>query len=164
MEPSIQIYPIKQLYALLSNDPRCAQNAVAILSSSYTVQETKIPIPHITEIYDDVDREIPGRSLSTAAAHRIANFIKGMDPHVKTVFVCCDSGMSRSSAIAAVVHRFYGINDSAIWNSPHYHPNPFVFRLLLECLDMPVDDAIIDRLIAINRLSFKNAIRRSSNT
>lgn len=164
MEPIIQIYPIKQLYALLSNDPSCAQNAVAILSSSYSVQEAKIPIPHITEIYDDVDREIPGRSLSTAAAHRIANFIKGVDPHVKTVYVCCDSGMSRSSAIAAVVHRFYGISDSAIWGSPHYHPNPFVFRLVSECLDMPVDDALVDRLIAINRLSFKNAIQRGRNT
>lgn len=164
MEPIIQIYPIKQLYALLSNDPSCAQNAVAILSSSYAVQEAKITIPHITEIFDDVDRDIPCRSLSTAAAHRIANFIKGIDPHVNTIFVCCDSGMSRSSAIAAVVHRFYGISDSAIWDSPHYHPNPFVFRLVSECLDMPVDDALVDRLIAINRLSFKNAIQRGRNT
>ena len=46
MAPTILISPIKQLYALLSNDPRSTGNAVAIISSSYQVQESKIPMGH----------------------------------------------------------------------------------------------------------------------
>lgn len=164
MAPIICICPIKQLYTMLSNEPDGVENVVAILSSSFQVQDDRVPIHHITEIYDDVDREIPGRSLSPAAAYRIANFIKAIDSNVEMVFVCCDSGMSRSSAIAAVVRRYFGLSDSVIWDSPHYHPNPLVFKLLSEYLDMPVDDALLDRLIAMNRLAFRNAIKRGKHS
>lgn len=164
MAPSIQIYPIKQLYQILENDPRLPQKTVAILCSSYEVQASRIPIPHIVEIFDDVDQDIPGRSLSRAAAHRISRFISQIDPEVEIVYVCCDSGMSRSSAISAVVHRYFAISDKDIWESPHYHPNPLVFRMISECLNMPVDDEQVDRLITINRLAFRNAIKRARNT
>lgn len=164
MAPSIQIYPIRQLYEILANAPHHPGNAVAILCSSYEVQDSRIPIPHIVEIFDDVDQDIPGRSLSREAALRISPFIKQIDSEIETVYVCCDSGMSRSSAISAVVHRYFAISDKDIWESPHYHPNPFVFRMISEFLNMPVDDEQLDRLITINRLAFRNAIKRARNT
>lgn len=164
MAPSIQIYPIKQLYEILENASRLPQKTVAILCSSYEVQDSRVTIPHIVEIFDDVDQDIPGRSLSREAALRISRFIKQIDPETETVYVCCDSGMSRSSAISAVVHRYFAISDKDIWESPHYHPNPLVFRMISECLNMPVDDEQLDRLITINRLAFRNAIKRAQNT
>lgn len=160
MAPLIQIHPIKQLYDILAEETGYLQNAVAILCTSYEVQESRVPIPHITEVFDDVDREIVGRSLSAEAGRRIARFIRQIDPEIEVVHVCCDSGMSRSSAIAAVIHRYFAMSDSSIWESPHYHPNPLVFKLLSECLDMPVENELLDRLITINRLAFRNAIIR----
>lgn len=164
MAPLIQIHPIKKLYEILENEPDHSKNAVVILCTSYEVQDFRIPIPHITEKFDDVDREIIGRSLSHEAACRIAHFIKKIDPGVEIVYVCCDSGMSRSSAIAAVVHRYYALSDKEIWESPHYHPNPLVFKMVSECLNMPVDDVLLDRLITINRMAFRNAIKRVRDT
>jgi hypothetical protein len=132
---------------------------VAILCSSYGVQEAKVPVPHIVEIFNDVDREIPGRSLSTEAANRIAGFIRNIGPEIEVVYVCCDSGISRSSAIAAAVCRYFGIPDDTIWENPRYQPNPLVFQMLCECLDIPVEDALLDFLIGTNRQAFHNAIK-----
>ena len=101
MTPAIRICPIKQLYGILEQAE--LPHTVAVLSSSFDVRESRVPIPHIVEIFDDVDREIPGRSLSAGAAQRIAHFIKNVGPEIETVYVCCDSGVSRSSAVAAAV-------------------------------------------------------------
>ena len=160
MTPAIRICPIKQLYGILAQEEH--PHSVAVLSSSFDVRESRVPIPHIVEIFDDVDREIPGRSLSAEAAQRIAHFIKNVGPEIETVYVCCDSGISRSSAIAAAVCRYFGISDSPIWENPKYQPNPLVFRLLCENLGLPVGDELLDLLIDTNRSAFRNAVKRKA--
>lgn len=158
MVPEVKIRPIKQLYGILEQEEH--SRAAAILCSSFGVQEARVPIPHILEIFDDVDREIPGRSLSAEAVNRIAGFIKNISPKIEVVYVCCDSGISRSSAIAATVCRHFAISDSPIWENPRYQPNSLVFRLLCESLEIPVGDELLDFLIYTNRLAFRNAIKR----
>jgi predicted protein tyrosine phosphatase len=160
MTPAIRICPIKQLYGILAQEEH--PHSVAVLSSSFDVRESRVPIPHIVEIFDDVDREIPGRSLSAEAAQRIAHFIKNVGPEIETVYVCCDSGISRSSAIAAAVCRYFGISDSSIWENPKYQPNPLVFHLLGESLGLSISDELLDILIYTNRSAFRNAVKRKA--
>lgn len=62
MLPEIKICPVKRLYEILAKGEH--SKTVAILCSPYGVQEAKVPVPHIAEIFDDVDREIPGISLT----------------------------------------------------------------------------------------------------
>lgn len=160
MTPAIRICPIKQLYGILAQEEH--PHSVAVLSSSFDVRESRVPIPHIVEIFDDVDREIPGRSLSAGAAQRIAHFVKNIGPEIETVYVCCDSGISRSSAIAAAVCRYFGISDSPIWENPKYQPNPLVFHLLGESLGLSISDELLDILIYTNRSAFRNAVKRKA--
>ena len=160
MTPAIRICPIKQLYGILAQEEH--PHSVAVLSSSFDVRESRVPIPHIVEIFDDVDREIPGRSLSAGAAQRIAHFVKNIGPEIETVYVCCDSGISRSSAIAAAVCRYFGISDSPIWENPKYQPNPLVFHLLGESLGLSISDELLDILIDTNRSAFRNAVKRKA--
>ena len=160
MTPAIRICPIKQLYGILAQEEH--PHSVAVLSSSFDVRESRVPIPHIVEIFDDVDREIPGRSLSAGAAQRIAHFVKNIAPETEVVYVCCDSGISRSSAIAAAVCRYFGISDSPIWENPQYQPNPLVFHLLGESLGLSISDELLDILIYTNRSAFRNAVKRKA--
>lgn len=57
----IHIIPIKEL-------------SVAVIASSEEIDSQKIPIPHIVEYFDDIDREIYGRSMSLEQASRYAQF------------------------------------------------------------------------------------------
>lgn len=50
------------------------------------------------------------------------------------LFVCCDSGESRSAAIAAAILRAAGQSDRIIWDSSEYHPNRLVYRRLCSIL------------------------------
>ena len=152
----IQIMPVKRLYAALERE--AAENTVAVVCSSYDIDERKLPIPHVSENFDDLDQEVPGRSLSAAAAGRIADFIKGIGDTVTKIYVCCDSGESRSSAIAAAICRFYGLSDLHIWTNPKYHPNPYVFLHICDSLNIPITDAQLDYLIEENHRAFHNAI------
>lgn len=123
----------------------------------------KFPCPIISARFDDLEWEVPGRSLSIPEARRIAAFIRRyLDSKVETVYCACDEGISRSSAIAAAVCRYCGISDGAIWKSAHYHPNMLVFRMLLECMDIPVSQRETDLLISINRHAYENSGRKGT--
>lgn len=152
----ITILPLKALYVL-----PCQQDAVAIVSSSYPVCTEKLGLPHIAECYDDLDVETPGRSLSSAEADRIAGFIRGINPGIKTVYTACDSGQCRSAAVACAVSRYFGMDDRYIWENPAYRPNPLVFRMLCSRLGTEISDALLDELIQINYYAFRRAIKQS---
>lgn len=51
------------------------------------------------------------------------------------LFVCCDSGESRSPAIAAAILRAAGQSDTYIWENVEYHPNCLVYRRLCKAFD-----------------------------
>lgn len=152
----ILVYPIKRLYQVLAEAP---QNAVAIVSSAYEVEEEKLTVPHIVEIYEDLDREVPGRCFSEEAAQRIGDFIRMMDPAVKTVYCACNMGQCRSTAVAAALHLHFGLDDIHIWENPAYQPNPLVFQKLCNALGIPVTDEMLDYRLETNHYAFRRAIR-----
>ena len=151
----ILVYPIKQLYAVMQDPP---VNAVAVISSAYELEEDRLTVPHITEIYEDLDMEVPGRSLSREAAKRMAHFLKGIPESVETVLCACNAGQRRSTAVAAAVHLYFGMDDMPIWENPAYQPNPWVFTLLCEALNIPVTDEMLDFRMETNHYAFRKAI------
>lgn len=152
----VKIYPIRALYEAVKTAPAAS---AAIISTSFSVREERLPIRHITEVYDDLDREVPGRSLSSEAAERMADFIRGISPETQIVYTACDSGMCRSSAVAAAVCRYFGMNEMAIWENPAYSPNPLVYVSLCGSLGLPVTDEELDLRIETNRMAFRRAVR-----
>lgn len=50
----------------------------------------------------------------------------------KKIYCLCDAGISRSSAIAAVLSKYYNGDDSHIWNDWHYQPNKYIYTMLLK--------------------------------
>lgn len=159
--PHIDIIPIKTLYSVLSETD--AAHSVAIIASSYEVDTVKIPIPHIVEYFDDLDREIQGRSLSLEQSKRYADFIENLDANVRHIYCCCQSAQSRSAAIASALYKYYGdeVRSTQIWEDPRYSPNPYVFLMLCEALGVVFGDVELDALIEANRQALRKAIQHA---
>lgn len=122
------------MYAILNEIP--ANNCVAIIVSSDEVDSQKISIPHIVEYFDDIDKKIFGRSMTSEQASRYAQFITELDESVCHIYCCFQSAQSRSAAVASALYKYYGDDKTAysIWEDPMYSPNPYVFMLLCEAL------------------------------
>lgn len=151
--PTVRICPLETFRLLPEAD--LPPKAAALLSSSHPLQTASLPpIAYAFEKYDDVEQPIFGRALTERQAERFARFLERLPRDVEMIYCCCDSGMSRSAAVAAVVCRFYHLDDRWIWNSPHYHPNTLVFRMLSEALDMPVPESELERLVQCNRQAY----------
>ena len=159
----IRIVPIKKLYSILKETS--IDNSVAIIASSEEIDSQRIPIPHIVEYFDDIDREICGRSMTLEQASRYAQFIIGIDKSVSRIYCCCQSAQSRSAAIASALYKYYGDNTLAysIWKDPIYSPNPYVFLLLCEALGVSFEYVEFDALIEANRQARRKAIQHSRN-
>ena len=153
----IIIYPLKQLYCVLQEKPA---HTVAVVSSAYEVDESKLTVSHIVEIYEDLDLAVPGRSLSPEGAARMARFIKTIPQTTQTILCACNAGQRRSTAVAAAIHLYFGMDDMHIWENPAYQPNPWVFTLLCQALGIPVTDEMLDFRTETNHHVFRNAIRR----
>ena len=83
----IHIIPINKLYSLLKETS--IDNSVAVIAFSEKIDSQKIPIPHIVEYFDDIDREIYGRSMTLEQASRYAQFVTGLDNSVSHIYCCC---------------------------------------------------------------------------
>ncbi len=135
---------------------RCA----AIISSSQEPDASRLPqIPYVFRQYEDLDREVPGRSFSEADAKAFADFVRNLSGWVDTFICCCDAAQSRSPAVAAAVCRYFGQPDHPIWSDPSVCPNMLVFDLLTIALGIPVSDMEKDALLYENRQAFRKAIR-----
>lgn len=146
------------MYAILNEIP--ANNCVAIIVSSDEVDSQKISIPHIVEYFDDIDKKIFGRSMTSEQASRYAQFITELDESVCHIYCCFQSAQSRSAAVASALYKYYGDDKTAysIWEDPMYSPNPYVFMLLCEALGVE-----FDALIEANRQAIRKAIQHTRN-
>lgn len=91
---------------------------------------------------------------------------------VKEIYICCDSGESRSAAIAAAIRRHlerkrrkYIIKISPkekdIWANPHYHPNILVYDLMCKAFHMKTTKLGLFIRKRTSRNALRKAIRES---
>lgn len=122
---NILISPIR---AVIKEIP--SSTAYYVLCSSYSWDNNS---PNAIELHflDTADRSNTFAFTPTHAAIILEFFLS--TPENADVFICCDSGESRSAAIAAALKRYQGESDGDIWNSKEYHPNMLVYGI---CCDV----------------------------
>lgn len=64
-------------------------------------------------------------------AHDILDFVTHHWDEMETLLIHCDAGISRSSAVAAVISRLKFGEESEFFEEP-FEPNPLVYRTLRE--------------------------------
>ena len=116
--------------------------------------------------YDDVIDPTDSFAFTPELAAEVAEFVKRVesDLDVEHIYSACDGGQSRSAGIGAAIVRYLGGEDLGIWDSPHYKPNPLVYRLTCEALGIEVTDEDVTYLVEINEKTFDEAFPPSVHT
>lgn len=151
----IRICSIKELF-LIAKQVRL-HHAAAILCSSYPINQEKVKqIPHaICLSFDDIVDETRDRAFDLDKAEHIRCFLETLDPSVQALYICCDSGESRSAAIAAAIMRHFGMNENCVWENPHYHPNPLVYRLMCKAFGIFQPKFLVLQKVRKNRKALR---------
>ena len=110
--------------------------------------------------FDDITEARNPAAFSSSLAERIVAFVREL-PKQYPLFFCCDSGESRSAALAAAFLRSCGGDEMRIWRDPHYHPNPLVYRLQCEALGTRVTEEEVAERRAVSENALADAIRKA---
>lgn len=164
MNLDIEIHPVKWLYYNLESEKR---KASAIIASSYEVRESKITElkTRLILFFNDITDCKNPTSFNSSVAQKIHNYVDFLPDDTELLFICCDSGESRSSAIAAATLRYFGEDDMKIWKDPHYHPNTLVYTVLCHEYGIAVSEDEVREKADINERALSETIaaaRRNS--
>lgn len=126
---NIIICPIKAIVGEIADS-----SAYYILCSSYEQRIEDHGNAVFLHFNDTLNQRDP-HVFTQEHAKKILDFFLSV-PEDADVLVCCDSGESRSAAIAAALKRLQGEDDTEIWDSPEYHPNRLVYDLCCTLFDI----------------------------
>ncbi len=156
----IEVCPIKILYEKLK-DVRC--KSAAIITSSYDVDLQKLEAidDKIIFSFADTKEKKHPQAFRKIYAEKIKEFLENLSGDIQTLYVCCDSGESRSTAMAAAITRYIKGDEMKIWKNPKYHPNPLVFCVLTRVLGVEVTPVELKYREWLNQQALKNAIKNS---
>ncbi len=159
MNCHIQIMPVKMLYSV-AQDADLTGCAALLVSSWEVRRELLETIPHVLILsFDDI---VAGeRAFTPALADQIALFLEVLPEDVDTLFVCCDSGQSRSAAMAAAIRRAYDLQEMKVWRDPRYRPNALVYSTLCDALGVGVTQEQLRERVEINEHAFAAATGRN---
>lgn len=110
--------------------------------------------------FDDVTVQ-KDNSFDRDNAKKISDFVKKIDFKKEILYVACDSGVSRSSAIASAILRKYGEDEYIIWNDCKYHPNLLVYKILCEEFNLSNSKFRLKRKEKMSTKALKNQINRA---
>lgn len=153
---SIEICPVRKLYAIAAEAD--LSECAAIVVSSYDINMDKLQgiANLLTMNFDDVSAE-QSNSFNDEQAGKMQAFVDSLPNNIDTLFVCCDSGESRSPAIAAAIMEHNGIDHMAIWKNPKYHPNPYVCAMLCTAFEVSEVEQEVKTWVEVNNKAFKDA-------
>lgn len=154
----IVICPIKKLYLYATDGDMSNVSVLAV--SSYDIDEEKLVAfrSKLLLNFADVTSSTDFSAFTKTTAESIAEYIKELPGNLDTLFICCDSGESRSTAMAASISRYNGSDEMKIWRNPHYHPNPLVYKLLCGAFGIQVSDDDVAEKVAVNNKALSDAI------
>lgn len=161
MKFEIEIRPIKWLY---QNPPEMP--AGAVIATMYDIRSDRLkPLKSFLALsFADVTDSKNPQSFNHRHAKEICRYIGSLPTDIEKLFICCDSGESRSSAIAAAILRHYGEDDMHIWQNPRFHPNPLVYSILCGGLGCTVTCSELDERIKTNDGALTEIIQRKRKT
>lgn len=157
----IIICPIKQLYQYAEDGD---MSDVAVLAvSSYDINKEKLKSfgRMLCLNFADITDGAESSAFKKDIADEIAAYVKDIPAQLDTLFVCCDSGESRSTAMSAAIMRYNGVDEMTVWKNPHYHPNTLVYSLLCEALGVPVSEVELQAKHWTNEKALSDAINQN---
>ena len=127
---SKQSFHITPAYAIEQDiNDRCAYVIVSS-SNRYDVlaeQRVNVLVLH----FADTEEKKRSDAIGVQDVKAIVEFLENTE--CSDVYICCDEGISRSSAICAGLLKCSGRDDHSIWKSTgDYRPNVLVYRTVLE--------------------------------
>ena len=111
-------------YGYLKIEKTDKNNVTDILNLSFMDCDT----PGEADVYGSPTTEQD--LMSSDEAKAIVDFVERNKD--KYIIVHCDAGISRSSAVAAAILKYYTGDDSRIFDSRRYSPNMWCYRKVLE--------------------------------
>ena len=137
-------------------------NLSAVICSSYELNPTKFDwIPSkLILCFDDTTNERRERAFTRDIAHRIKSHIDGLDSNT-ILYFCCDSGQSRSTALAAATYRYLRKDEMIIWRDPYLRPNTLVYSMMCEAYGYSVNSRQLYYRKYINERAISREIRKS---
>ncbi len=154
----IYICPIKRLYSELDeNLPD--KKTIAILLTMEDVWHENLKLLDAFHKVGVFDTELKYKpfSFDYREAMAVKDFLE-KESDFGRIYVCCDSGESRSTAMAAAIMKYYGKSDRKIWTNPNYHPNLLVYEEQLYAFGIKVSKLKLKYLKYINNRALKKAI------
>ena len=157
------IFSLFSLYLNLAADTSESRKAVIILSqSNIDTQIFKYMDAHIVLEVADTTVKNHHYSFGMEDAQKIKNFL-AETYDFENLYVCCDSGQSRSTATASAIMRSYGKSDKEIWQNPFYKPNTLIYKVLCRTLGKRVSDLKIRYLCHINDKALKRTMYKGES-
>lgn len=155
----LNILPVKAFLQELA--PMDCQNTAAILISTHEIGKERLQgVPcHLVLRFADVTHT-GADAFSRDIALQIKDFVENLR-EIHTLYVCCDAGESRSAAVAAVIARYLGMDEWAIWDNPRYHPNGLVYRLGCQAFGMRAGRLMLWYRMRRNAKALQKAIRNA---
>lgn len=137
----------------------CSANIAVIMCTSYGVNTSEINgIRKKLVLHFDDTVSVGKNSFTMEIANQIKSFVDMLSS--ESLYVCCDSGESRSSAIAASILKYKNEKNLYIWDDPHYHPNTLVYDMMCRCFGKKTSRISIKYLTWRNKNALHKAITR----
>lgn len=155
----IKICPLKKLYRIGEEFDKSRTAVLAV--SSYDIKTELLSgfVSLLTMQFVDTTVERSMDALDLQTAKEIKAFVDALPNQVDTLFVCCDSGESRSTAMAAAILRYLKLDEWVIWKNHRYHPNPLVYNRLCTAFGIRVWKVGLRRRVKCSENAFRNAIK-----
>ena len=123
----LQIMPIKKMLNWVQLP---GNNSIPVLiSASYDCDQSRLPPNCHMELFEDVDYECAGRSISWEQAGNYATYVRNLPNGTEAIICACNAGESRSAALCAGLCEYFQLDSGWIWDSTEYHPNMLVFDM-----------------------------------
>ena len=113
--------------------------------------------------FADITNENDPNCFSLEHGKEIRAFYESLPPSVTDLFIFCDAGESRSTAIAAAILLAGGRSDAPVWSNPFYHPNTFVFGRLCQAFGMKMTEAQIAEKKRQSEDAFRSAMKNGTH-
>lgn len=159
MEKRIHICPIKKFYLRVA-EMTDHSGVVAVLCTIGSIDSSKISdIQYLHVSFADVTDEARPDAFQIEQARQIRAFLDNRKEATELYF-CCDSGESRSTALAAAWMHYSEQDEMRIWKNIKFHPNELVYYLQSVACGLQITREDAHELVEYNRLLFHNAISK----
>ena len=158
----IHICPIKKFYLQVA-EMDDHSSVAAVLCTTGSIDSSKLAdIQYLHVSFADVTDESRSDAFRIEQARQIRAFLDNRKEATELYF-CCDSGESRSTALAAAWMHYSDQDEMKIWKNIRYHPNELVYYLQSIACELPITRKDAHELAEYNGLLFHNFISKQKS-